>query len=204
MDFIPSPNTVRVEMIYASNGQHVENVLNYTHTGTLTEENMFHLGDNCADRYNTTFKLHQHNACALIAVKVTQLDAQDAPAIVWNSFPPIAGLAPGNTTPNNVTCAIQLHTAKRGRSYNGRLFHCGMPEVAYRGNDMYGPEMILLQAAYEAWMSFAVDGITFTLVVLSRFHLKAPRAVAVCTPVQSISVSPHVDSQRRRLTGRGT
>ena len=41
------------------------------------------------------------------------------------------------------------------------------------------------------------------LVVCSRFHNKAPRTAGVGTEITRVNVDINLDSQRRRLTGRG-
>jgi hypothetical protein len=42
-------------------------------------------------------------------------------------------------------------------------------------------------------------------VVVSRYHLGAPRVTGIATPVITyLATDNNVDSQRRRLTGRGT
>jgi hypothetical protein len=48
-----------------------------------------------------------------------------------------------------------------------------------------------------------LSAVNDTWVVLSKFFAKNPRSTAVATPITAVSADQYLDSQRRRLTGRG-
>jgi len=71
------------------------------------------------------------------------------------------------------------------------------------GNTVDGAVVLDLQAAYNDLRSLPFDN-PWEHCVISRFNAGAPRTTGVATKVTScVVVDPYVDSQRRRLTGRG-
>jgi hypothetical protein len=73
------------------------------------------------------------------------------------------------------------------------------------GNKITSAYQILLRADYQALIN-VVDGaanLNANMVVVSRFSNKAERPVPVTTVITSAQLDENLDSQRRRLNGRG-
>lgn len=112
--------------------------------------------------------------------------------------------------PGNVTMSVSFRTALRGRSFRGRNYVAGLTEDQVAGNIFISTLSASWKAAYEA-IAAAIASTGWTWVVVSRFSgvdavtkEPIPRAAGVTTPVLSvIVVDDFVDSQRRRLAGRG-
>jgi len=91
-----------------------------------------------------------------------------------------------------------LRSATVGRSGRGRWYFGGLPVDLQVGNTMSGSYIVLLLSAAGLMASFSGNS-TFatTACVASRAH-------AALYPIISVLVDIFIDSQRRRLTGRGT
>lgn len=137
----------------------------------------------------------------LVATRLTvQNDVQRELFVTANdgtgtvSYPPM----PGGTT-----CAISWRTANTGKSYRGRTYHIGLTQAAVDGNNLNSGTQTALNEAY-ADLPNAIHTDTFnTMVVLSRRSNGSARTAAVATPITSVIVGSSIDSQRRRLLGRG-
>jgi hypothetical protein len=99
---------------------------------------------------------------------------------------------------NSTAAVISFRTASTGRSYRGRMYLGGLPQLALQ-------DATHMKAAYAAsyvvignQLSLALDGIGAKLVVLSRWLHLALRAVAIATEVITVIVDSKFDNQRRR------
>jgi len=105
--------------------------------------------------------------------------------------------------PNNATLVCTLRTAQRGRSYRGRIYHIGLTEGQVVANTVVPGIITSLSLAYAQLLNTANFG-GCELAVLSRYNANAPRLIGVATPViDTLFADPTIDSQRRRLPGRG-
>lgn len=105
--------------------------------------------------------------------------------------------------PGGTSLAVSFRTAGRGRSFRGRNFIVGIPKTQIVGNVVVQAYRESIQSAYAALLPQGED-VGLVWVVASRYSLGAARESGVTTPVQSVVVTdPSVDSQRRRLDGRG-
>jgi hypothetical protein len=116
----------------------------------------------------------------------------------------------GPQLPNNNTLTVSFRTANRGRSFRGRNYVVGLVRDNVLDNNVVIGYANQVQTVYEQLLptgTILTDG---TWVIASRFSgvdgdgKPIPRAVGVTTPVTSVViVDGIVDSQRRRLPGRG-
>lgn len=146
----------------------------------------------------------QSNSVVFREVYVTDLTTAVSPTVADTSS---AGIVGGTSTssgmPGNVTICTSFRTAGRGRSARGRNYFIGLVESVVTGNAATTTLTTALVEAYEALLLSPEPG--FTWVVLSRFAEGAPRVTALAQTVTSVVlVDSNVDSQRRRLEGRGT
>ena len=111
----------------------------------------------------------------------------------------------GESMSNNVNPCISFRTATAGRSFRGRNYIPGISVSDVDGNMIDTAWALALQAAYLGLTSAgAFDPEPFNWVVASFFLNGAPRGSAVGTIItNAIFTDLVVDSQRRRLPGRG-
>lgn len=106
--------------------------------------------------------------------------------------------------PIGTASVVSLRTQKRGRSYRGRTYVGGLTrgyqttptELTAAGIIALGDHFIALQTA--------LDALGFDMVVASRQHNGVITSPAELNEITAFIVDPLLDSQRRRLAGRGT
>lgn len=112
---------------------------------------------------------------------------------------------------NQDTIAIKFNTARSGRSYRGRAYMLALSAGSYSdANNIGSTALASIVNAFDALRS-DLDTAGYPLGVLSRFNqddVPTPphkRAEGLLVPVTTVSATNGVvDSQRRRLPGRGT
>lgn len=111
----------------------------------------------------------------------------------------------GEAVPNNVNPCISFRTGVAGRSFRGRNYIPGLSNSDVTGNVL---ETAWKTALINAYTDLNPGGnfgtAAWNWVVVSYFTGGSPRAAGLVTPVISaIFTDDIVDSQRRRLPGRG-
>lgn len=203
MAFIPIPETVKLEFIYLWDSQVVENVLHFTCNSAFSTTNMEDLAQAALAWWNTNLKPLVNSNVSLTTIRVTDMRSATGPVIEDTTGLPIAGTGSGSAVPNNVTVAIKLITANRGRSFRGRVYHVGLSSALVQGNTVTNATRTSLRNAYLALFTISSTP-PWELGVASRYSNNAPRAEGLITEVTDVSVNPIVDSQRRRLPNRGS
>lgn len=204
MPFIPVPNTVMVELVYNWNNEICENVLYFEAEGVPDLAEMTALAAALSTWWGANMKGIVATSCSLTNVKVTDLNAANSPGIDYSDNMPIVGTASTPSMPNNVSLAIAKRTVFRGRSYRGRIYSVGLTEGAVDNNAVTSTYRNSVLAAWELTKQFTAAGEVFNQVVVSRYSSGAPRAEGLTTPIINFSTDGIIDSQRRRLPGRGT
>lgn len=202
MAFIPIPNAASLEFIYQWDGQICENVLTYKIGIAVDATNLQILTSAAIAWWNSNLKPLVNNNVALIAVKATDLTSSSGPVIEDTTGLAVLGTGTGTAVPNNVTVAIKLITANRGRSYRGRIYHVGLGTGVVSNNTVALATRNALKAAWLGALTLGTAPV-WTMAVGSRYADNAPRVTGLATTVTDISVNQIVDSQRRRLPERG-
>lgn len=203
MPFIPVLNGATMEMRYTWQGEEVESVVGLVIPTNYNVNQFDTLAANVVADWNTIVKPVTHETCALRELYFTDQQSDSGGTYTYSTGLPSPGTFLGNSMSNNCSCAISFRTPFRGRSYRGRNYPPGLPE-GYQENNR------VLPAWQNAWLQFyaalfgrANDNST-PLGVISRYANKNPRVVGQITPITAILfVDNVVDSQRRRLPGRG-
>jgi len=210
MAFIPVANTALVEVRFTQNGQNVENTLWFENAADPDSAALTTLAIAVRDWWDAELKPIVSSNVQLREVVATSMTTDSSP--IGSSTPAEAdfGGSTANIVPGNVTMSISFRTGLRGRSFRGRNYAVGLTEDQVTGNQFVTGLTALWQAAYFALIDAAATA-GWQWVVVSRFSGvddsgdPIPRAAGVTTPViDVVVVDDNVDSQRRRLTGRGT
>jgi len=101
--------------------------------------------------------------------------------------------------PNNVTIALKKSSQRAGRSYKGRLYAWPFltSDLDLTNKNQISPDFALTLFSVYGALNTALTGDGLTLGVASN-------VLAACTaPIDFILVDRTIDSQRRRLPGRG-
>lgn len=203
MPFVPAENTVEVAMVYTQTNQRIQNVFNVLFDSAPDLAALNTLGEDFLDWWTTNLKPLQTSNAVLQKIDLTLLTTAEGLAIEYTTGLPLAG---GNTTgyatPNNVTVAVKWSSILRGRSNRGRTYHIGLTDGLYLESSLSLVGQADLLAAYTALLT-KINVTGRNLCVVSRVSGGAPRAAAVRTPISAVSIDLTLDSQRRRLPGRG-
>ena len=203
MPYIPVPDVMQVETLFRWDSQAVENVYHFTASVAIDLAIMAELAAEMKDWWVTEMAPSVTNTLQLIQVKVTDLTTQTSPVYNFTSGLPVAGGSANPSLPNNVSVVYTKRTENRGRSFRGRIYHMGMTESQVTGNAVDTTTAASWLTKYNLTRSIVGASATYTQGVVSRFTGSAPRASGIITPILTFSTDALVDSQRRRLPGRG-
>lgn len=209
MPFVPVANTALVEVRFSEHLQQIENTLWFEFPTDPGSVDLEALAEAVFDWWVAELQSIVSSDVELREVTATSMTSATSPVGAFVPPTPTFGTSTSNGEPGNVTMSVSFRTALRGRSFRGRNYAIGLTEDQVDGNSFVTGLTPLWQAAYTALIPAAV-GAGWLWVVASRFSgvdgsgNPIPRAAGVTTPVTSVVVvDDHVDSQRRRLTGRG-
>lgn len=201
--FVPVPNVVKAELIFSHSGQTAVNVLHYQAPGVPSAVNMEDLCEGLITWWDVNMQPLVASSTALTLVRATDLTTQFAQVVEEQQGLPLAGSAAGAVPPSSVTLCMTKRTALRGRSHRGRLYHVGFTSAQITGNSVVTATVNSLLSVYNMLLAISsVDG-NYELVVVSYQENNQPLSPGQFTPVVRFTTDGIVDSQRRRLPGRG-
>jgi hypothetical protein len=200
--FIPAVNCAKFEMRFTAAGQKVENVFHMKQAVPYDAATLAIDATNMIGWWVASLQNKVTNQVTLDSVVATALDAPTSPGIIETAGLPATGTNGGTMLPMNVTFAVRWLTALRGRSFTGRTFHIGTVLANVQGSLIEPVAKGVFTAAY-ANLIATMAGAGVGLAVVSYYHARAPRVSAVATFITSASIEGTLDSQRRRLPGRG-
>lgn len=194
---------VKAEIRFTWNSQLVENVLHFRHAiDAPTETNMFELAGVIDDAVTGSWLALMTNSVTYREVFIESYAGDFSVAVTQAG----SGVGTGgtNSMPGNATFCLSLRTAFTGRSRRGRLYTIGMDEGHQTGG-------LVLATYRNSWLA-AINNLrtvaataNWEMVIASFISNGVPRVTGLLAPVTSvIAVDDFVDSQRRRLQGRGT
>jgi hypothetical protein len=210
MPFVPVPNTMLAEIRMLMDGQQVENTLWFEATGAPTVPSMSDLADQLILWWIANYAPQTSIALQLVEVVISDQTTAASPQVSVAAPAGTIGAVVSDALPNNVSLTVSFRTPLRGRSFRGRNFVVGIPESVATASHLSVAYVAGWQVAY-AQLKSDIDAVgDFVWVVVSRFSGvdgagdPIPRAAGVTTPVTNVVVIDDVvDSQRRRLPGRG-
>lgn len=204
MAFVPAEKVAQIEIRMGLDGQRVENVVYAQAVSAWDQATLISLGEDVIDWWSTTAAPLYTTSQVLREIFLTDLTSATATAV--SVVPDVAteGTLGFEPLPNNCAIAISFRTASRGRSARGRNYISGIPTDNVSGNRVEGTFLDDWASAYVG-LKEVIEGHGATMVVVSRRHNKVNRSAAVMFPVTTfLFVDNVIDSQRRRLPGRGT
>jgi len=202
--YVPIVNGQRLEFLYTWAGQRCETVLHlYSPSGVagptgLAAQNALWItwfAENVAPILSEELTLR--------AVRNTDLNTESSPVVETAPSSPVVGGISGDSVPTNVAVVATKRTAKRGRSYRGRIYTPAVPlEDESTPTDVSSASLADILTAWGTAITQAVAQ-EVVLGVASYFLNGVARSAGVITPITTIDGNTAFDSQRRRLAGRG-
>lgn len=202
--YIPVINVAKAELQFLADGQKVENVFHFRNPVAWEASSLAFLANELKNWDTSHYSGARHADCILTGIKCTDLSSSSGAVVEVPIVPAHPGtIVAGQMLPNNVSLVIKWVTSQRGRSFRGRTYIPGL-----------GSTMVLLSSPTAAMVTIAVGVASalwsmasvqnWDLVVVSYCNNKAWRTTGVSTKITSYAVEGTLDSQRRRLPGRGT
>lgn len=202
MAFIPTAGAVRTDIMFHLNGQEVHNIIWCSREANWTQTEREGLNNAIASWWNTTGKGQFAGNIALARITTVNQESNSAPGSTLVVSPEVAGTKGGASLAGGSALVATLRTDQRGRNYRGRMYLGGISEADRGGNEIGGGLIANIITALLA-LKTAIEALGAIWVVVSHFLNKVPRAQGLKTPITAISMDSYLDSQRRRLTGRG-
>lgn len=208
--FVPVPNTAEFKLFYRYQAQQLMNTFYFTQDTPWTEAELATAANAAFDRWDTIVMPDLNEQLHLVECQVISLETATAPASTYIDTSD-GHNASGIPLPGNCAFCIKFLTANRGRSFRGRIY---LPGLVQAGSDTPGQLTTGVADALKEAVEAAMAGIALDTgavhTVVSRYSgvdangKPIPRATGVATPVTAVAYTDvYIDSQRKRLQGRG-
>lgn len=204
MPFIPTIGAALVAVNYDWHGQKCNNTLWFIGDGSALDVTaLTSLAGMVQDYWVDAIMPQLSSEISYRGCIAYAQDSESAPAVASTGVNVPGGVVIPSV-PNSVTWAIKFTTAGRGKSSRGRNYIPGIPATAVEDNTVDGAFATNMVTAYSGLIDEAAAN-SFTWVIVSHFSLGLPRVAGVYLTVSGVGFSDLIiDSQRRRLPGRGT
>jgi len=211
MAFVPVSNVFEAEIRMQYFEQRVENTLYFQAETALSSANLAAFGGELVTWWTDFMAPKLSDELTLREVFLTDLTTATSAVATVVPPTPVPGEITGNSLPGNVAFVVSFRTEQRGRSFRGRNYVVGIPASVQLGNQISEEEAADLVAAYNELIGIAAAG-ALVWSVVSRYSgidpvtgKPIPRVAGIATPITAVlAVDTNLDSQRNRLTGRGT
>lgn len=201
--YIPVPETAEARLTFSTPGGVAQNVYNFRKAGGWQTSDLEALGLALKTWWSTELQLSCSNTVALESITLTDIATETGKQLVYTDGLPLTGGAGQQALPPNVVACISWLTDYRGRSFRGRTYHVGLTVVGVTTSFLTAAYRLTLEAAYQALRDNTYTDPLVRLAIVSRCFDGFWRAIGVATEVTSHKVDLPLDSQRRRLAGRG-
>jgi len=205
MAFIPVSDTAQVRIEGRVDNQQTINDLYFRHsTGAIAQADIQALASAMATWYGGSMCPLLNEAWQGVATHARDLSSELG-FVADQSMVGTNGTVTGEAAPNNCTMSVSIRSAFPGRSFRGRNYVPVLTNSQVTGNNIDADWAQSVVDAY-ALLLFGGGALPggWVWVVVSRFSGGLPRPDGVFSEVFSVRVVDLVvDSQRRRLPGRG-
>lgn len=203
MPFQQVPNTMQVTVRFLLFNQIVENVYDVNSPDGIDAAVLADCRDAFIDWVTTQYMPSISHDCFFTGLELQNLSIENGSILSYTAPTPVAGGANAASEPGNVSFCVSLRTGSSGRSFRGRKYVAGVPVVFRAGNQVTADWAADILAAMNGLIS-VLSAINQVLVVVSRIQNGIELVTAQTTAVSNVTYTNlDIDSQRRRLTGRG-
>jgi hypothetical protein len=201
--YVPA-DAVEVDITYLFDGQRCQNVVHYAYDSVPVPDDMVELGNEIISAWDSGMKAWMPSTLSLIEVKLTDLTTQISPSVFATTGLPVVGTNVSPALPNSNALVLTKRTALRGRSYRGRIYVPGLIEGQVTANAVSSAYQTNYLNFWNGLLTITTTLNSFEMVVLSKKQNGSWLAQGILTPVIGFTTDGQVDSQRRRLPGRGS
>lgn len=190
------PFIAHVTMVFSRDTRIMENTFHLFKATGWTLTTLMQAAVDTVSWWNLYYKFCCGNGVALTQVQIRLYDPANPLAFDQPVSPAQAGNIAETLEAGNVTVTLSWRTGLAGRKQRGRIYLVGLTEPRVNANDTITSVQLSLMATAAAQF---IGPVWSNGVVPAIFH----RADNTYTPVNSYVLENVVDSQRRRLPGRG-
>lgn len=207
-DFIPAPNVAQLEMVYNLDEQIIENRFFLEGAEQWTLASLTELATTALDEWQSSIAPLISDQVHLILARATDMEVDDGAGVEIEPGSDIAGEVTGGSLPSNVTLTTKFGSGLTGRSHRGRVYTPGIPRTSVGTTTVNEVTPVVAGSFSSGWANF-FSGLIANVencdhhVIVSYCFNKAWRTTADITTVINYSTEVTLDSQRRRLPGRG-
>jgi len=209
MPFVPVPDTIEVDVNYILDGQVVQNTMYFESPTGWDASSISAWLVEMRDLISSDLLPFLSSALELLELVGKLLDAASSISATVTPPSPVSGSDINAAMPNHVSYTISFRTGLSGRSFRGRNYVPGLTAGSVSGNVIDSTTRTGILDFYNTLLALATtEG--YQMVVVSRYSGvdsngdPIPRVTGVTTPILSFGTADlTVDSQRRRLPGRG-
>lgn len=180
------------------------NVLHFTKPTPWTIAEMGTLGTNLKNWWDTYLKVCIPPQTSLTQIQLRKYDPAAPFAVDVPVSPAILGTRGTVSEAANATSTISLRTGLAGRAYRGRIYIPGLSETDVQQNDQLSSALTALLAT--AAFQLLVAGTPGLSSFPGVFHRPLPVSKPLDNLITAFTgyvIENIVDSQRKRLPGRG-
>ena len=203
MAFQPAPNVAEFLINQRLFGEQVQNTLYAIRNPDWDAASLSNAVAAVASWFEDSIMPLRSTDLSLVGVDARALTTENAPFVSFPISPTVQGGVLSASASGSIAWVISFRTGLTGRSARGRNYCAGIAEADTAQNLVSEPFATGTVAAYELLPSiFGQFGAIH--VVLSRQAAKVIRPAAFAFAITAyVAVDRNVDSQRRRLAGRG-
>lgn len=202
--YVPALNVAQAELRFLLGTQKTENTLYFVASGGMNSTLMNNLAAALESWWKTDLKTSAGSALVLNEIYITDLTTETSPTLSRAVTTANAGTAAGEALPNNVAYCISFRTGNRGRGGRGRNYLMGHTIDTVVSNTLESTIYTNYITAYGHLIGAGTFVSGLQWCIISRRLHNEPRTTALVQPVIAvIGVDQTMDSQRRRLPGRG-
>lgn len=194
-------NTIKVAINGVLTGQECINVFHFKAPSSVTEALMDNLAAD-VETWLDSFKALVTSSWSCTSVTLTDLTTSSGLSKTYG-FSTKTGTLSGAPKPNNVSAVVTSRTNSRGRSFRGRTYIGGVGDNSTDTTLDLDPTWMSSVASVFVSLLNSSAFHSCVISIVSYFANKVVRGAAVVTPITAFSMDSHIDSQRRRLSGRG-
>lgn len=198
MVFQPVPRGIKIELNAVQNTVPIVNVLHVQMATAVTPTMLEDIAAATAVWYDELLREQLHSSYVLENITTTDISVENGQQYILTTIANPAGAVSGAAAAANAAACISWRTAYTGRSFRGRTYIGGLPQVYLSTAQSLSVSAQEAFGVVAAGLIDTLEAIGATLVVVSRIAAGVQRVTALATQIISIIVDQKVDSQRRR------
>lgn len=191
-----NPKVVRVTMVFQTDTRVINNVFHWERNAPWTAADMNFLAGAVKNWWSGQYAANCSASVALVAVQVRLYDPLNPLAVDLLVTPNIPGGVSGTPLAANATLSMSARTGLAGRQYRGRFYVARLAQSNVTSLDQINSGLAAALVV-TAQAFFTIGNTTGSAPCI--WH----RLTNTFTDTTSILIDANLDSQRRRLPGRG-